>query len=243
MPFQVMVISDIHIHGPTDPLYHALLATIEMEMKSGDHLVLAGDIFDFLVGKQPRMNAQYAAFFSLLRVKGAAGVRISYIEGNHDFHLTTTFSGMPNLTVYPAELEIKTPSKRLYIAHGDLADRGDWGYRLLRVFFRSGFIQFVAFIFPESWVQWIGGQSSAASRHVNARLPEEYGVENLKRLRSIYRSFAADKLRAGFDAVVLGHCHDHDGVPGYMNVGFPRTHGNYVIFTEEQGLERRKLLN
>lgn len=241
MPFQVMIISDIHIYGPLDPLYRSLLVTIDKEIKKGDHLVLAGDIFDFLVGKQAGLIAQYADFFSILRKKGEAGSTISYIEGNHDFHLTTTFAGMPQLTVYPEELEIRTPAKKLYIAHGDLVDRSDWGYRFLRLFFRSAFIRFIAFSFPESWVQWIGGRSSAASREINPRLPEDYGIEKLTRLRAIYRSFAEKKLRAGYDAVVLGHCHDLDGIAGYLNVGFPRTHGSYVVFTDERGLERRDL--
>lgn len=246
---KVVVISDIHIFGADDPLYASLLSLMREELAPGDHFVLAGDIFDFLVGNQPGLNARYAEFFAELRRLGNAGVRTTYIEGNHDFHLAKAFGGIPNLRVVEEETEISLPTKRLYVAHGDLVDREDRGYLALRAFFRSPLIRFTAFALPEVAVEWIGKRSSDASRKRAPRLPETRGADHLARLRGKFRDFAEAKFRAGYDAVVLGHCHDLDGkdfseggrAGRYLNVGFPRTHQSYVLLDETGGLVRRPL--
>jgi UDP-2,3-diacylglucosamine hydrolase len=246
---KALVISDIHIFGAEDPLYESLLAMMRDELRAGDHLVLAGDIFDFLVGDQPGLNRRYEAFFQALRELGRQGVRTTYIEGNHDFHLAKVFAEIPNLDLVPAETEIGLGGRRLYVAHGDLVDREDRGYLALRAFFRSPFIRFTAYALPEAAVEWIGRRSSDSSRKRNPRLPETRGDAYLARLRAKYRAFAEGKFEAGFDGVVLGHCHDLDGADferggrrgRYLNVGFPRVHHAYVEFTAENGLLRKPL--
>jgi UDP-2,3-diacylglucosamine hydrolase len=246
---KVVVISDIHIFGAEDPLYASLLALLREELVPGDHLVLAGDIFDFLVGNQPVLNDQYSEFFAELRRLGNQGVRTTYIEGNHDFHLAKVFAEIPNLRLVPAETTIDLPGKRIYVAHGDLVDREDRGYLALRAFFRSPFIRFAAFALPEPVVSWIGARSADSSRKRNPRLPESRGGEHLARTRKKFRSFAEGKFREGFDAVVLGHCHDFDGqefVEGgrmgrYLNVGFPRVHQSFVVYDAVNGLFRKPL--
>jgi UDP-2,3-diacylglucosamine hydrolase len=246
---KVVLISDIHIFGADDPLYESLLALMREELLPGDYLVLAGDIFDFLVGNQPSLNRRYAAFFDELAQLGAKGVQTTYIEGNHDFHLRRIFADIPNLRVVPAETEIALPHRKLYVAHGDLVDREDRGYLALRAFFRSPLIRFTAFALPEAAVEWIGNRSAESSRKANPRLPESQGPERLAALRAKFRSFAGAKFREGYDAIVLGHCHDLDGADfseggrrgQYLNVGFPRVHHQYVVFDEADGLVRKPL--
>lgn len=250
---KIVTISDIHIHGADDPLYRALLTMMQTDLHSGDQFVLAGDIFDFLVGDQSTLNRRYSEFFELVRELGRRGVHTTYIEGNHDFHLRGIFRDVPNVRVVPAEIEIKTRDHRVYIAHGDLVDRGDRGYLALRALFRSPITKFAAFALPARTVEWIGNQFSASSRQRNPRLPEERGGDRLTELRKIYRGFARDKFEAGYRAIILGHCHDLDGaefraefraevrIGQYLNVGFPRKHHQYVVFTDESGLTRKFL--
>lgn len=241
---KVVVISDIHIFGPEDPFYGALLALMRDGLEPGDHFVLAGDIFDFLVGNQPGLVRGYAAFFESLRDIGLRGVRTTYIEGNHDFHLHPAFRGIANLTIVPEEVEIATPNRRIYVAHGDLVDVEDRGYRALRFFFRSPFIRGAARMLPEAVVRWIARRSADSFHGPVLRESETEGES--RPLRKTFRDFARRKFLAGFDAVVLGHCHDLDGadfssgerVGRYLNVGYPRIHRQYVVFTDENGLNR-----
>jgi UDP-2,3-diacylglucosamine hydrolase len=251
---KVVVISDIHIRGSEDPLYASLLAMIERKIGAGDTLVLGGDIFDFFVGRQPSLIRRYERFFELLRAKARLGARIDYIEGNHDFHLRSTFASIfpdeKSIRVHPAEVILPLPSgRKLYVAHGDLVDREDRGYLALRFFFRSPFIRLVAAALPDTVAQRIGEGSSDASRRKNPRRPEEKGPRGLEELRKKYRGFSEAKIREGYAAVVLGHCHDldgceftHDGRTGqYMNVGYPPAHRSYVVCDAEGRLRREAL--
>ncbi len=246
---KVVFISDIHITDATDPFYGALLTMIESEIGSGDRLVLAGDIFDFLVGYQPSLVEQYRSFFELLRKKVNVGAEIYYIEGNHDFHLESTLRSIPGIHLEKSEIEIRTPLHRLYVAHGDLVDRQDYGYLALRTFFRSPFIRLTASALPERAVNWIGTRSSRASQLKNPRNPGPRSEGRMERTRKIFRDFSEAKSTEGFDAVVLGHCHDdhtytfrESGRTGtYMNVGYPKAHGSFLVFTDETGLVRKTL--
>jgi UDP-2,3-diacylglucosamine hydrolase len=251
---KVVVISDIHIRGSDDPLYAALLAMIEREIGPGDSLVLGGDIFDFFVGRQPSLIRRYEKFFALLRAKARSGARIDYIEGNHDFHLRSTFASLfpeeESIRVHSAEVVLPlSGGRKIYVAHGDLVDREDRGYLALRAFFRSPFIRLVAATLPDPWVQRIGEGSSDASRRKNPRRPEDYGPRGVAELRKKYRAFSEAKFLEGFSAVVLGHCHDLDGCDfsregrtgQYMNVGYPPAHRSYVICDGEGRLRRESL--
>lgn len=246
---KVVLLSDIHIFGEDDPLYESLLALMRETLLPGDHLVLAGDIFDFLVGDQSRWRLRYAEFFSILEDYARRDIVVTYIEGNHDFHVRGLFSKIPSVRVLPSETEIQVGTKLLYVAHGDLVDRADHGYLALRLFFRSPLIHFASHALPESAVEWIGTKSSDSSRKRNPRLPEGKGEAHLERLRKTFRGFAEKKFREGFDAIVLGHCHDLDGADfthgarmgRYQNVGFPRVHHTYLEFSEEGGLVRKPL--
>src|SRR5262249_53544168 len=143
---------------------------------------------------------------------GAAnrGVEIHYIEGNHDFMIRRAFARVRGMKVHTSEVTLERGDKRFYVAHGDLADREDYGYRALRVLFRSPAMKAFVKFAPGSWVDGFGQFSSHRSRSAKPRLPSEYPIERRERLRKVYRSFAAQKIAEGFDYVVMGHCHDLD---------------------------------
>ena len=48
----VLIVSDLHIRGPSDPLYSSLLSLLRDRAATGDTVVLAGDLFDLFVGNK-----------------------------------------------------------------------------------------------------------------------------------------------------------------------------------------------
>jgi UDP-2,3-diacylglucosamine hydrolase len=246
----VYAVSDLHVWGEEDPLYRSLLALVRAP-RAGDVLVLAGDVFDLFIGDKEVFRGRYREFLAALREAGERGVRVHYVEGNHDFLLARALAGLPSVEVHASECAFEHHGKRFYVGHGDLVDRRDYGYRALRGFLRSPFIRAFVRVAPGGWVDWIGRTGSERSRGgARERPAPAYSGERLARLRALFRSYAEERLREGHDFVILGHCHDLDereaSIGGrachYANVGFPREHG--VFLRWEPGrprLEREKL--
>jgi UDP-2,3-diacylglucosamine hydrolase len=247
---RLVYISDLHLRSAEDPLYRkllALLASLEPAGRSAV-VVLGGDVFDLFVGPMRVFLERYAEFLALIKRLARAGVEVHYIEGNHDFLLKAVYADTPAIRVHPREHALSVGERKFYVAHGDLVDRRDWGYRLLRVFFRSPVIRFMVRYCPDSWIEKLGAFSAERSKGREARTPTGLPAEKIEGLRRLYRSFASEKIGAGFDFVVLGHCHDLDqmrfkvGERGghYMNAGFPPLHGSYIAWDGSSAeLERR----
>lgn len=244
----LFVVSDLHISGPEDPLYHSLLLLLQRKAQTGDTVVLAGDLFDLFVGSKAIFTQTYAKFLQALKECGERGVACHYIEGNHDFHLDRVFSRIKNVKLYPNEFSLLLHDKRFYFAHGDLVLKDDYGYRLLRLFFRSKIMKLLFHLAPGKWVASFGNFSSRTSQKKHRRSP--LAIERLEEIRRSYRSYAAEKLADGFDFVVMGHCHDLDemsfqigGRMGqYVNVGYPRKHGSFVSWSPgDTKMQRERL--
>lgn len=217
-------------------------------MAPGDTLVLAGDIFDLFVGAKAVFIEKYAELFAALRAAGERGLRLHYIEGNHDFLIRGAFGAIPGLTVHPEHVAVELGGRRFLVLHGDTVDREDYGYRLLRGFFRSPLMKALVLAFPGEWVDAIGRLSSRRSSGRNPRLLTELPIERRERYRRLYRSFAAERLAEGYDFVIAGHCHDLDEMSftigeregQYINMGYPPVHGSYLSWTEGDEKVRRE---
>jgi UDP-2,3-diacylglucosamine hydrolase len=245
-----LVVSDLHVWGPDDPVYHSLLTLLRERVGAGDTLVLAGDVFDLFVGAKALFAERYADFLKALREAGERGARIHYIEGNHDFLIRRAFAGIAGLQTHPHHVRIEMEGKRFFVAHGDTVDRSDYGYRALRLFFRSPVMKAFVALAPGKLIDRIGKGSSARSRARNPVLPAQLPADRIERLRKAYRNYAAERLTEGYDYVVLGHCHDLDemrfqigGRPGqYVNVGYPRVHGSFLSWAPGDEVIQREAM-
>ena len=244
------VISDLHVWGAGDPLYRSLLALIRDLALPGDTLVLAGDIFDIFVGPKKVFVSEYESFIDELKTAASRGVKIHYIEGNHDFQLKRVFSRALGIELHAESVELRLGQKRFFVAHGDLADTKDYGYRILRGVLRSPPVKAAIEVVPGKFVEKIGKKSSQYSRERTPRNPGELPIEKRERLRTAYRSYAVERLAEGYDFVVMGHCHDLDEktfkigshVGQYINVGYPRIHGSFLAWRPgDERISREKL--
>jgi UDP-2,3-diacylglucosamine hydrolase len=213
----------------------------------GDVVVFAGDIFDLMVGNSSFYRTKYSAFFDRVARLADLGVSLHYIEGNHDFHLSDLFPA--SVQFHPESVELTLSSgKRAYIAHGDLADPSDTGYLRLRGFFRSTAIFALSRVLPGRVIEGLSRVLSRDETLKAADLPDHWPVAERDRLRAVYRTFAAQQKRQGFDFVVLGHCHDLDEEGGfYWNMGYPPVHRQFLYWEspltqEKDSLIRRNFL-
>ncbi|OFZ55209.1 MAG: hypothetical protein A2428_17170 [Bdellovibrionales bacterium RIFOXYC1_FULL_54_43] len=246
----LIILSDLHLLGPEDPFYPAVLTLIR-EANRGDRLVFAGDVFELFVGAKKLFLERHAEFLSASRDAAARGVSIDYIEGNHDFLLEKVFGEISGFRVHDGGLEFEIDGKCFYVAHGDQVDRSDFRYLVLRRFFRSVIMRAFVRLAPDALIDWLGTRMSKKSRK-NGAASRDRQTRRADRLRPIFREFATRQVARGADFVVLGHSHDADELAitagdrhgFYMNTGDPRSNGSYVSWMTGSGeLIRMKLIS
>jgi UDP-2,3-diacylglucosamine hydrolase len=223
---KVFFLSDLHLEsGTSGPALRFARFLLE-EPRRGDIVILGGDIFDLLVGSKAVFWERFSGIFNALKDAGSRGVRVHYLEGNHDFHFSPIFAGHSNIVVYTADFEISTNLRhRLWVSHGDLIDSEDAGYRFLRAFTKNAVFRTFLLALPGKFVDFIGSSSSGASRKYSTGRAENEGTG---RLRKLYLEFARSKVREGYRHVLVGHSHlfDHIAIEAgsergeYLNLGF-----------------------
>lgn len=231
---RIWIFSDLHLADPQSPLYQSFILALEEPDSPSDAVVFAGDIFEIFVGKSEYFIERNKSFLDAIRALHQRGVSLYYIEGNHDFHLEKAFGDVP-VMLLDSELVLG----RLYIAHGDLVDQADQGYLRMRRFFRSkGFRKFVDLL-PGKAVQWIGEAIARSHEQKEQDLPNAPG--KVPAIRPVFRAFAEEKKRQGFDFVILGHCHDLDDLqPFYFNMGYPPVHRQFLYWSAESNSVKRR---
>jgi UDP-2,3-diacylglucosamine hydrolase len=237
-------LSDAHLKGPGDAAHEKLIRFFNQLRGRGgsggrqmsadaltvDHLVIAGDFFDFWFG---RGDAIYPGFRPMVdRITGLKeeGVRISLCEGNHDFFLDDYFTGRLGIEVYPEWADFEIDGRRILVSHGDTVDRGNRKYLALRGFLRSAFACGLQQHLPLKLL-W-------RAARISSEMSKGMSKESEDRLAEIMHRFARGKFQEGYDAVILGHCHKPllreemcDGrQKTFVTLGDWITHGSYLYY-------------
>jgi UDP-2,3-diacylglucosamine hydrolase len=221
--------SDLHLQDGNTPQSERFIRFLNEVPQSGDVLVLGGDIFDLFVGNKSIFQTRFSKVLEAIQSLIIKGVRVYYLEGNHDFQFNGTIPESENFKILKNDFSLEVFGKKIWISHGDLIDPEDRGYRFLRWFTRTPFIQILIKILPGNLIDMVGNRSSQSSRKYNDRRVND---KTKKRLRSLYFAFADQKIAAGFEYVLVGHSHIKDfrkNLGGYyINLGFSAEHVNFA---------------
>jgi UDP-2,3-diacylglucosamine hydrolase len=237
-------ISDLHIRNSSEPKARAFIAYLDNEIKAGDLLILGGDVFDLLVGDKTFFREQFAAEIKAISAVADRGAEVRYLEGNHDFHLSGIFAEKKKLIVEKEDFSLIWQGRRVHVAHGDLLNPKDYGYRLLRFVTRTWFCRLLIFLMPGSWIAGIGNWSSGKSRKYS-----EQNRENETRwhsTRELFRSYAKAKAGEGEQLILIGHSHIIDfqeyagpsGPAKYCNLGFLPEAVPYLVWQGPDSLPK-----
>lgn len=231
-------LSDLHLRSGDDDASRRFARFLREVPAAGDTLILGGDIFDLFVGNKPVFRRKFAEVLASLCALAGRGVRVYYLEGNHDFHVRGVFGEEPGVKVRADEFSLEWQGRRLLISHGDLIDPEDRAYRLLRAVTRHPLFRAFVCLFPGAWIDAIGNASSKKSREYNHT--DAGGEAGRARLRRLYLDFARAKVAEGFDHVLVGHSHLRDQITieaaektgEYVNLGFSARELLYACLEE-----------
>lgn len=243
---KMVFLSDVHLKGPEYPGHARLIHFFDRlrgrggssgkEIAAGtltlDHLVIAGDLFDFWFGRGDTIYPGFRPVVDRMAALKQEGVRISLCEGNHDFSLADYFSRQLGIDVYPEWAEFNHYGLRILVSHGDTVDRGNLKYLALRGFLRGSFARRLQSLLPLVFLWRLARLSSELSK--------EMSRESQDRLAELMYRFSLGKFHEGYDAVILGHCHKpllREISSGgrrktFVTLGDWLTHDSYLLFDE-----------
>jgi UDP-2,3-diacylglucosamine hydrolase len=233
---RLIYVSDLHLRDLSEEKTQRFVAFLKSIPSAGDILILGGDIFDLLIGNKAFFRRKFQDVCVALAELKAKNISIHYLEGNHDFHIRDFFSG---LITHPEEFQLEWQGKKIWIAHGDLIDPEDRGYRFLRFVTRSLPLRLLLLLIPGAFLDAIGRWSSRQSRKYHDVY--EVSEERKQRLQKLYSEFAKSKIAQGSDFVLVGHSHLEDqlslesgGKKGeYLNLGFSAKEIPYAVLLPE----------
>ena len=197
---RALFLADAHLCKPSDQNYRALLALLDEQCGKTDLLVLLGDIFEFWIGKAT-VTDNYAPLIDAFERMHRQGTKLVYVEGNHDFHLGPVFTQQLNCQVFPDGGSIDLDGKKIFLAHGDLANPDDAGYRRLRKLLRSDLVRFLIRTLPNKLLMTIGDRAGYESR--KSSVEQRRNCPALE----ILQPYAEAILARGHQAIVTGHYH------------------------------------
>ena len=248
---KVFIFSDLHLTRLDSPLGEAFLRALDGLAGPGDATVLAGDVFEVLVGGSPYFLRMHTAFFEKIRELVERGVRVDYIEGNHDFHLRELLPAAVRIHDARVDLEVAGAdgkTLKIRVEHGDLVDPDDTAYLRMRSLFRSGWVRSLVRILPGAAIERLAEWIARPPEQKEADLPGKGGGPVSDSLRRKFRGHAEAVRRQGIDFVVMGHCHDLDEWGGfYWNMGYPPVHRQFLVYEmpepgTKETLKRRNFL-
>jgi UDP-2,3-diacylglucosamine hydrolase len=194
-----IVLADAHLRDgdPEVEVFQGFLRTLPSRAET---LILLGDLFDLWIGEPSFTSECHRRVVDTLRELKAAGTRITYIEGNRDYHLRRLTGGDPFDEVAESGTRLKVGGRTIHLSHGDLVNRRDRPYRRWRRVAKGPVLLAALRLLPD-----------AVARKLAARMEKVIAKTNRQHRISFpeeeCREFARQCRREGSDTLILGHFH------------------------------------
>lgn len=165
MQHELLVVSDIHLISDKDERGNLLLEMLSnIDTSEVRYLVLLGDIFDFCFGASQYFREKYSKFGDELSRISRSGVKVHFVEGNHEFILNgLKWDGVHFVNIHE-DLRIQIPNGPTFLFnHGDSLE-APWHYRLYSNVIRSRVSAFCARKLPQTFLDNLALKISGGSR-------------------------------------------------------------------------------
>lgn len=242
---KIVAIGDLHITNQKSDGFKVLNSFLNSDsVKSADHIVFLGDIFDLMVGNHCEYFKKFDFFFISIANLIRTEKEVHYLDGNHDFHLKKLFEKF--ISDYQLDREkfhyhcdafsIKGVPQ-IYFGHGDELEYYNLKYQIYTRFIRSAVMGFLISVVPYFIIVWIGGFSSKASRKRGAKkIYVIGGKERAEKFKSTCLRFLEI---SEFKKIICGHSHfeadEKIGNKQYLNAGHSSRNGKFIVIEDDDG--------
>ena len=236
------LISDVHIKTSNDTAEKLLIAFLRNpDVQSSDVIFLLGDIFDLMIGPHSQYFVRFSSYFDEIKNLMAKGIKIGYVEGNHDFHIKKLYQYFfkihhdldPLSFSIAPYFEYVDHGKTMYFCHGDDIELNNPGYKIYKSVVTSPPLRFYAnYLMPHFLIKNIGEFSAEKSRkRNNKRYSMESDLapvkENFRMSAEVFYKLNPKKI------IVCGHSHVKDYYISesgfeYVNNGYAQHTKTYI---------------
>ncbi len=236
----IFFLSDVHL-GHDEPEKETLKLRrldkfFEMVASEGEQLYILGDLFDFWFEYKNAIPKDHLPVLFRLQKLIDAGVKLTYITGNHDFWLGDLLTTQLDIDVHRDQASVEHDGKKIFLIHGDGLAKNDRGYRVLRWIMRNRLNIFLyRQVPPDIGIPFAKWCSRTSRAHTSNRPKDSFLQE--------YRDFAKAKLDDGYDCVICAHTHVpeiirfENGI--YINTGDWHHNFTYAVLGDN-GFELKK---
>ena len=220
-------ISDLHLGAKymADPLERERRVCRFLDSIRDDaaELYLLGDILDYWYEYKYVVPRGYIRFLGKLAELSDAGVRLTWVTGNHDVWLFDYLRDQLNMTVLNGHTVIETHGKRVLIAHGDDVGEQPAMYRFTRWCFYNKVCQRLYAAIHPRWTYPIATGWSSENRTRRDPVQQKATSENAaSRLMDFSRQYS--NSHPDVDAFIYGHIHiarmnRQEGLPPVIFLG------------------------
>jgi UDP-2,3-diacylglucosamine hydrolase len=226
----MILVADSHLtdDGPSAEEFLAMLVRIE---QTTEDFVLLGDILDFWVGL-PRFESRIGEHVLHWCSREIDRRQIGLLEGNHEFYV-----GACHRECFSFWSRRHWRDGELLLAHGDLVNRRDRGYRLLRLATKNPLSRFVFGTLP-------GGRRLA--RFIKHKLGEAGKVREKFLPEAAVKEFAEEWFAKGVRRIFLGHFHReyrYEGTNGGVCELIPAWQGTGKVMRYDPDTDESELIH
>ena len=234
-------ISDLHLGAQymADEIQRERLICRFLDSIKGDaaELFLLGDILDYWYEYKYVVPRGYIRFLGKLAELADAGIKLTWVTGNHDVWLFDYLRDQLNMTVLKRYAVVETQGKRVLISHGDDVGVQPAMYRFTRWCFHNRVCQWLYAAIHPRWTYPIATRWSNENRTNRSPQTLEAIAE---RAASRLVDFSSDyhKQHPEVDAFIYGHIHlariyPSDAMPPVVLLGEWISLNSYVVLTPD----------
>lgn len=234
-------ISDLHLGAKymKDPLERERRVCRFLDSIKADaaELYLLGDILDYWYEYKYVVPRGYIRFLGKLAELADAGVKLTWVTGNHDVWLFDYLRDQLNMTVLKGNTVVETQGKRILISHGDDVGQQPFMYRFTRWCFYNRVCQWLYAGIHPRWTYPIATGWSSENR--TSRSPErlrEISERAAGHLVDFSRDHYSQHPEVG--AYIFGHIHlariyPGETMPPVIMLGEWISLNSYVVLTPD----------
>ena len=199
-----------------------------------DMIFVLGDLFEFYHGYEGYIYPWYRPIVEAFKTMTEKGKSVYFLEGNHEFDMGPFFETYTGIQCVK-NLTIDVEGKRTFISHGDEFYLNPVT-RALKTPFTIGAMDLFG---PKLSWKIAMGVSRIMSKKKKGQNPK---------VKDVFREYAREKLKEGYDAVILAHTHIADYMEFgagmakkvYLNTGDFIRKSTYIEYTTDAGFQLKE---